>query len=347
MSSQVRLLAPLLLAAALAGTSACDEGAPGGPAVPDDHPCPDRALPPEEPSLWEDAADRGEPVPLTLLVPLDEGRAASVTQANRQAPTHEGDLAWAWDLDVPVGTTVHAAAPGIVVLARDDSTRHGPGAEYREDANQVVLDHGGGLYTAYVHLAPDGVFVSPGQRVEAGAVLGETGLSGRMTGPHLHFHVENAWSRTLPARFVRREAPFACERRPRTGDGVIRPAGLRGSLVGPEEPSPVPEDAFADLGVEAIRGMPARLVERDATLSIYGRAAPGADRVFVMIFPEGGGDALLWLDMEVRDGRFGATFSIGAAKPDFPPGRYGWAAVAVPEGEEAFAPRAIRLTVVE
>ena len=73
-----------------------------------------------------------------------------------------------------MGTPVHAAAPGIVVFVADTSDVWGPDESFRELANRIVLDHGGGLYTAYVHLKADSALVIPGQSVKAGHLLGGT-----------------------------------------------------------------------------------------------------------------------------------------------------------------------------
>jgi murein DD-endopeptidase MepM/ murein hydrolase activator NlpD len=72
------------------------------------------------------------------------------------------------------GTELKAANRGKVLLARD----------LFFEGNCVVLDHGQGLLTLYMHLSR--IAVHEGEIVESGQVLGETGATGRVTGPHLH-----------------------------------------------------------------------------------------------------------------------------------------------------------------
>jgi len=55
--------------------------------------------------------------------------------------------------------------------------------------NRVVLDLGDGVYCAYAHLQRGSVEVEPGQRVQAGDVIGRAGNSGNSTEPHLHFQL--------------------------------------------------------------------------------------------------------------------------------------------------------------
>lgn len=79
------------------------------------------------------------------------------------------------DLAAPLGTPVSSANGGQVVLVR----------ELPVSGKTVVVDHGLGLLSAYLHL--DRVDVKEGQQVVSGAVLGACGSTGRSTAPHVHW----------------------------------------------------------------------------------------------------------------------------------------------------------------
>lgn len=80
------------------------------------------------------------------------------------------------DFGVAAGTAVLAPAAGVVRLADGPFTLEG---------NLVMIDHGMGLVTAYLHLSR--IDVKLGDRVVQGQRLGLVGATGRATGPHLHW----------------------------------------------------------------------------------------------------------------------------------------------------------------
>lgn len=51
----------------------------------------------------------------------------------------------------------------------------------------IIIDHGGGIYTAYGHMSR--TFVHTGQRVAAGQIIGRQGATGQATGEHLHWEL--------------------------------------------------------------------------------------------------------------------------------------------------------------
>ena len=82
-------------------------------------------------------------------------------------------------IDIPssTGTPIKAAAGGVVIVAR----------YYGAAGRTVFIDHGGGMTTLYFHM--NRIYVSVGQTVVTGDVIGSVGTTGRTTGPHLHFEV--------------------------------------------------------------------------------------------------------------------------------------------------------------
>ncbi|WP_139452544.1 M23 family metallopeptidase [Campylobacter armoricus] len=81
------------------------------------------------------------------------------------------------DFRAATGTKIYASNDGIVRIA---SNRYYAG-------NSVVIDHGYGIYSQYYHLSKLNVKV--GQKIKKGDVIGLSGASGRVTGPHLHFGI--------------------------------------------------------------------------------------------------------------------------------------------------------------
>ncbi len=81
------------------------------------------------------------------------------------------------DFRAPEGTPVLSPAAGIVVLAKD----------LFFSGNTLILDHGQGLYSIFAHLSKYSTKV--GDKVKAGQVIGKSGMTGRASGPHLHWGV--------------------------------------------------------------------------------------------------------------------------------------------------------------
>lgn len=99
------------------------------------------------------------------------------------------------DYRVPTGTPVDAMNKGTVLLARP----------LYFEGNCVVIDHGQGLLTLYLHLSE--IEVKEGESVARGQQIGLSGGTGRATGPHLHVAVR--WQGTYldPARLMQLQLP--------------------------------------------------------------------------------------------------------------------------------------------
>jgi len=81
------------------------------------------------------------------------------------------------DIAVPTGTPVRAPADGVVILASDHP--------FTLEGNLLMVDHGMGLNSAFLHLSK--IEVAVGDHVHQGEVIALSGASGRATGPHLHW----------------------------------------------------------------------------------------------------------------------------------------------------------------
>ena len=94
------------------------------------------------------------------------------------------------DFRAPIGMPANVTAPGVVVKA-------GWNGGY---GRMVEVDHGNGFSTRYGHLSE--IDVTVGEKLDAGAVIGKTGSSGRSTGPHLHYEVRHNGEAIDPLRFL-------------------------------------------------------------------------------------------------------------------------------------------------
>lgn len=90
------------------------------------------------------------------------------------------------DIAIPTGTPIHAPLAGRVLLV----------SRMYLDGTTVVLGHGNGLVSVYCHLSH--VDVKQGDWLKTGDVLGESGMTGRATGPHLHWGVRFEKARVDP-----------------------------------------------------------------------------------------------------------------------------------------------------
>ncbi len=158
------------------------------------------------------ALDLAWPVPTETRVSSPFGWRQHPTLNKRRF--HEGV-----DLAVPVGTPIWAAGSGIIQRAKQDSV----------NGKYVVVEHGHGITTAYCH--GDDLHVSPGQTVQRGQEVMDSGNTGRSSGPHLHFGLRIDGRAVDPAVFL-------------SSDSTVGSARASGSFAPPvkkPEPEPQPE----------------------------------------------------------------------------------------------------------
>jgi hypothetical protein len=103
----------------------------------------------------------------------------------------EGAFHTGVDVASDYGAPVHATADGIITIAENH-------AGY---GRLVVIDHGFGITTWYAHLSSFSAV--PGARIKRGEVVGYTGISGRSTGPHVHYEVRMNNAPINPWRYMR------------------------------------------------------------------------------------------------------------------------------------------------
>ena len=94
------------------------------------------------------------------------------------------------DMAAPNGSPILAAESGTVVAATYNSSM----------GNYIMINHGNGLYTIYMHASA--LYVSTGQKVTRGQKIAAVGSTGRSTGPHLHFSVRQNGSYVNPRNFL-------------------------------------------------------------------------------------------------------------------------------------------------
>lgn len=110
----------------------------------------------------------------------------------RRISPFTGDQAQHKGLDIasPIGTPIFAPADGVVVFT---GAKEGFG-------NFIMIAHGYGIVSAYGHNAQN--MVQPGQAVSRGDQIGTVGMTGRTTGPHLHYEVWVNGRTVDPKRFI-------------------------------------------------------------------------------------------------------------------------------------------------
>lgn len=121
-----------------------------------------------------------------FLWPVPASNTISSGFGNRWGRTHEGI-----DISARVGSHIVAAAEGVVVYA---------GSEIGGYGNITVIAHKNGFFSVYAHAKIN--FTHQGQRVYRGQVISQIGMTGRTTGPHLHFEIRKNGEAIDPTSFL-------------------------------------------------------------------------------------------------------------------------------------------------
>lgn len=146
-----------------------------------------------ENAVIKEATSVYEPDPFfkeDFVFPLDKIIVGGVYGNIRKSGTSQLQHLGA-DLDTPEGSNVYAINNGKVVLAREDFPNYG---------KTVVIDHGLGIFSLYLHLSEIKVFV--GKLVERGETIALSGNTGYSLEPHLHFSVRVKDASVDPLKFI-------------------------------------------------------------------------------------------------------------------------------------------------
>lgn len=114
-----------------------------------------------------------------LIWPV-RGRISGLFGAQRIYRGEPGSYHSGTDIAAATGTIVRAPADGVVILAAD--------TPFTLEGHLLMLDHGQGLNSAFLHLSR--IDVRPGDHVRQGQPIGAVGATGRATGPHLHWSLQ-------------------------------------------------------------------------------------------------------------------------------------------------------------
>ncbi len=125
------------------------------------------------------------PVVAPLVGVITDGFGPRLDPVTRRPAFHDG-----LDISVALGTVVTAPADGVVVFANRD-------AGY---GRMIKINHGYGYTTIYGHL--ERFLVKEGAKVTRGQPIGRVGMSGRTTGPHLHYEVWKDGEKQNPLHYI-------------------------------------------------------------------------------------------------------------------------------------------------
>ena len=138
-------------------------------------------------------------------LPYTSGRSYRIIQGYGSRFSHTGLEEFAIDVNMKIGTPVHAARAGVAARVVESHSKGCWEDGCGRYANYIVILHKDGTTGEYYHLMKDGSLIEVGDSVSQGQKIGYSGNTGHTTMPHLHFAVYRAtdWGNTqsIPVRF--------------------------------------------------------------------------------------------------------------------------------------------------
>lgn len=147
-----------------------------------------------------------------VFVPLSRGLLAGTSNVTSEYVSYNGQFTWPvpsskritskfgkrWgkshegiDIAARIGTSIVAVDDGVVIYSGQGLSGYG---------NLTVISHSGGIFSVYAHAKRN--YTQKGQNVYRGQVIAEVGMTGRSTGPHLHFEVRHDSKAMDPLEFM-------------------------------------------------------------------------------------------------------------------------------------------------
>ncbi len=146
---------------------------------------------------------------IAYRLPFKKGTTLRLDQGYNGDFSHKGSSRYALDFNMDEGTEIYSARKGLVIDIEESFSEGGSERSYLDKSNFISILHEDGTIAQYSHLKKNGVRVRLGQSVKAGEVIGYSGATGYVTGPHLHFVVLKAKKgggfESIPTKFATKD----------------------------------------------------------------------------------------------------------------------------------------------
>lgn len=121
-----------------------------------------------------------------FIWPVPASKRLSSSYGMRGRKHHDGI-----DIAAPVGSHILSSKDGVVIYANNKIGGYG---------KMVIIKHENNVYSVYAHAKK--MYVSKGDKVDKGQVIAQVGMTGRTTGPHLHFEIRVGDDPKNPLKFL-------------------------------------------------------------------------------------------------------------------------------------------------